>query len=558
MRILSLSTLLLCLPVSAAAAQSVGGDHELLHQWRGLNSYDYLGNSVADAGDVNADGFGDLIVGAVGTDSGNSGSVYVYSGTDGTRLHRWDRTGNESFGYSVDGAGDVNADGYDDLIIGTRNADSPSYQRTGKAEIRSGLDGSLLYWWEGHEDRSQFGASVSGAGDVNADGFPDVIVGEPQLDSNGNPNAGKAFVYSGADGSLLYEFQGQMAAGLFGSSVSAAQDVNADGYDDVIIGQPGANLGSAFVFSGADGSRLLLLKSSVGLEEFGSSVSDAGDVNRDGYCDLIVGAPSASTGGLTDAGKAFVFSGLDGSRIYKWTGLATSENFGASVSGAGDVNLDGYADLIVGAPGDSSTGISNRGYASIYSGADGTRLYFTQGETGYSSMGSSVSGAGDVNQDGYADIIIGAEGTPAGSRKEAGAAYVHSFNPYLNGDLREVSIATGGTMNLGLTFPDYAAGYDYQILISKSGTGPMHRGIAIPLSLDAMVIATFQGNYPIAIHSSMQGTLDANGNGSASLTVSPGLSLNLIGRTFHMAAIASPSGQAPQYSSIAIPLTILP
>ncbi|MCJ7459407.1 MAG: FG-GAP-like repeat-containing protein, partial [candidate division Zixibacteria bacterium] len=166
-------------------------------------------------------------------------------------------------------------------------------------------------------------------------------------------------------------------------------------------------------------------------DNFGYSVSGAGDVNNDGYADLIVGALLNSAGG-SFAGRAYVYSGQTGALLYTFTGEAAGDEFGCSVSGAGDVNKDGYADLIVGTF--AYPGGTYAGRAYVYSGQTGALLYTFTGAAANDQLGVSVSGAGDVNKDGYADLIVGAHGNSAGG-SFAGRAYVYSCpGSYVCGD----------------------------------------------------------------------------------------------------------------------------
>ena len=336
-------------------------------------------NSVSGAGDVNGDGVPDLIVGAqheVGNGDGIffRGIVWVVSGVDGDVLYNFDDAspdtslGDGFIGSSVSGAGDVNGDGFDDLILGITVGSGTSGSGIAGAKVISGFDGSVLY---NFAQASTIDTSVGGAGDVNGDGFDDVIVAR-----NG------AQVFSGSDGSILYSFSGD--------TVSDAGDVNGDGFADLIVGDRTLFSNaprSAQVYSGSDGSLLYDFGADPTFEPFGSAISGAGDVNGDGFDDLIVGGTSSINGSV-----ARVYSGSDGSVLYDF-------DRGSPVSGAGDVDGDGFDDLIVG------LGIS----ALVYSGSDGRILYHLHSET-FEGFGQSVSDVGDVNGDGLADFVVGAAG----------------------------------------------------------------------------------------------------------------------------------------------------
>ena len=360
---------------------------------------------VSDAGDVNGDGFDDVIVRVF---DGARVVARVLSGFDSGVLYNFsgDPPSN-SFGSSLSGAGDVNGDGFDDLIFGNIGRG----ENFGGARVRSGSDGSVLYDFDGDSFFGFFGSSVSGAGDVNGDGFDDLIVGAPLDNSNGS-FSGRAQVFSGVDGTVLHIFDGESDGDRFGWTVSGAGDVNGDGFDDLIIGSTfvdnnGNNSGSARVHSGLDGAVLYNFDGDSASDRFGDSVSGAGDVNGDGFDDLIVGASRDDNTGFS-SGSARVFSGLDGSVLYNFDGDSAGDFFGESVSGVGDVNGDGFDDLIVGASNDDNNG-SNSGSARVLSGSDGSVLYTFDGDSAGDLFGLSVSGAGDVNGDGVADFIVGAQ-----------------------------------------------------------------------------------------------------------------------------------------------------
>ncbi len=382
-----------------------------LYTFEGVNSGDYMGAGVAIAGDVNNDGVTDIIVGAprVDTNGNNAGSAIVYSGSDGSVLHTFLGDANDDeLGHVVSGAGDINGDGYADLILGV-----PEHgNRLGLAKLLSGKDGAVLHTFYGAADNDRFGYSVAAAGDVNNDGTDDIIIGVPYTDSPAS-DAGSANVYSGADYSLLYTFQGEDSNDLFGHSVDGQIDLNSDGYADLIVGAKRAEgspcstfCGSTTVLSGQDGS---VLKKIYGgnYDQEGHSVSYVGDVNNDGTNDYMTSSPVG--GNSSKYGVLRVFSGTTGSALHNMAGAKNSW-FGDDSAALGDINNDGYNDFIVGITRDNSLGIGGyTGAVQMVSGKDGSILdtYYGSEASGY--FGQDVAGSADFSGTGiYA--VVGAHG----------------------------------------------------------------------------------------------------------------------------------------------------
>ncbi|MBC8404033.1 MAG: FG-GAP repeat protein [Planctomycetes bacterium] len=561
------SLLFLSLFTPTLPAQIVGGEVQTIFRFDGESSSDALGQAVSGAGDVNGDGVPDLIAGAWSADPGGmvfAGSAYVYSGADGSVIYQYNGSAAyEEFGVAVSAAGDVNNDGFDDFIIGASGASPGGLGSAGSAFVYSGFNGSLLYQIDGADVSYQLGSSVSGAGDVNNDGFDDFIIGADSARSNGLFSSGSAFIYSGANGTLLFQYDGGAAWDLFGHSVSGIGDVNSDGSDDFIIGAFSADpagisaAGSAYIYSGANGSLIYQYDGSAAFDGLGESVSAAGDVDGDGNPDFIIGAKGADVAGITNAGSAYVYSGATGLLLHEFNGTQASSNFGFSVSNAGDFNGDGFDDVLVGANGAAPEGMANAGSAFVYSGATGALLFQANGDDPQDFMGM-VAAAGDVDGNGYDDVFVGASGDDPGFVTGAGSAFVYGHHPFLTANSNSISAATGATIDFDLNFPATAAADDYKILISATGAGPTTYGVEIPLTQDSVVIDTYLGNYPVPNHTRMHGTLDAAGNASASLTAPAGLPSGLIGNSYWLAAIANQPGQLPEYSSVAVMVLITP
>ena len=360
---------------------------------------------VSSVGDVNNDGFDDIAI------SGDGSFIYIYYGGEAI-----DDTADvvlESFYFgSVASAGDVNNDGYDDILVsGTHESAFYGYGYRGGSGIFLGgedMDSEVDIMFS--EASYYLGVSLAGAGDLNNDGFDDVIIG-----AGGNSLDQGAYIYFGGstmDSEADVVLTETVANSFFGAHVSIAGDLNNDGYDDVIVGSHSSNSsdGRVLIYFGGttmkDSADIILYGLEDSNENFGGSVSTAGDINNDGFDDIIIGAKTYTR----STGRAYIYYGgttmVDTPAVIL-TGEKSRSEFGVSVSAVGDINFDGYDDVIVGAGGY----VTATGRAYIFLGdslMNNSADVTITGKTTNNFFGDSVAGNLDVNNDGFPDILVGA------------------------------------------------------------------------------------------------------------------------------------------------------
>lgn len=408
-----------------------GPAHAQIHRFDGVVPFERFGTAVACC-DLNRDSYGDTIVGTPDASAPwlYSGRVTVFSGRDGTVLREFTPPADTNrFGFSV-ACGYVNADLYPDLIIGAPDATPGGLSNAGSVFVYSGRDGSLIRRIDGTESGEYLGWSVA-AGRIDADLRQDVIAGAPGASPGGVSGAGSVFAFSAVTGAQLLRRDGLAALDNLGWSV-AAGDVNADGRDDIITGAPLANpgglpeAGEVCVYSGAGGALLLRRGGATPGDNLGLSVA-AGDVNGDGYQDVIGGAPGAEVAGIGDSvGSVWVYSGRTGATLRRLDGAFGGQQFGHSVASC-YLTPDPWADVIVGAPANFAP-VPVAGSVLVYSGhTGGLRQRFSSGEVG-DSFGYSVA-CGYVDDDFFADLVIGAPDARPGGVDHAGSAFDFSGRP---------------------------------------------------------------------------------------------------------------------------------
>ncbi len=563
-----------------------------------------LGTHVAPVGDVNGDGIADFLTSGdhpfaylvFGKPSiGGNGIVDFTSVTSASAIRISGPT-NEQFGGAISGLGDINGDGFADFAIGSPLADLPGKIDAGRVYVVFGFAGISAnketsiaglvaahgFTLRGEAAGDRFGSSLGGGADVNGDGFSDFVIGSPDATTNGNGLSGRAYVLFGGTGfvpnSVLdvasfttansISLLGPSANQEFGRSVALSADMNGDGRGDIVIGDPGLDAtgspGAVFVvFGPTTGAVVDTAQPLTGIgfkvsgsqagDQLGIDVAAIGDFNGDGIPDIAAGAPHNGSpfhecgqvnivfGGPNVGQTGFVFvQSLSGTAGVRIDGDTAENSIGFAVGGPGDVNGDGYADVLTASRAADPAGLQNAGEAYvIYGGPDiGNGAHFNlaaldelttgvrfAGVTKQDDIGDDVSGAGDINGDGRPDILIASRNAKNPPATHSGEVYaILSTQPApLSADIDVINASVGGVQTMLVNAGSQYAGKYYYTLGSITGTSPgtPFAGFAMPLIADPYFSAML--TYPNSFVQNSMGLLDANGRAEMAIYVPTGL-----------------------------------
>ncbi len=456
----------ICLASSTSLATAQTLDIE------GESPGDRFGAAVATISDLNGDGIADWLVGAGLADYAfeNAGAAYLLSGADGSVLRRHDGHGTDQrFGFLVTPAGDANGDGVEDYAASARRDNAFRYP-SGMVVLYSGIDGSELRRFTSARNWDRFGHALAAAGDVNGDGYDDLIVGAPDDDFSGI-GTGSIFVYSGADGRALHTLRGSKVWDRFGSAVCSVGDIDLDGRPDFAVGVPlresgYKEAGAVELYSGRTGAMLLRVPGRSRDAFFGSEVVAMQDVTGDGIPDFAASGVLNANNFEGYDGYAEIRSGADGSLIASVESEAAGEGFGMSLAAA-DISGDGLLDLIVGAPLASYFGGAGIGAGALraFSGPSGRFLIELKGNSAGQRFGESIAPLHqDLDGDGMDEFLVGA---PGGGSLEEGLVTTRS-GPALSA-LQVQNAVAGGIATL--TLSDGIPFSTYRVEVSLEGPG---------------------------------------------------------------------------------------
>ncbi len=408
------------MPDDAELAHPFLEDVHPIREWIGEETGSSFGWIARDIGDVDGDGIHDVTTSAP-VFGGRAGRVYVFSSATGALLWSTDGSPGDQLGLGIEAAGDVDGDGTPDVVAGAPFGDY--------ALVLSGLDGRVIHRIEARQAGEAFGRKTSDVGDLDGDGHDDVFVGAPLNDAVAQ-DAGAAYVFSGADGSLLLELHGESAGDQFGSTGAGA---DAPGGGFLVIGAPNAgNGGRTYVYRGLSETPAFTIEADATGAQLGAMfVSVVGDVDADGTPDIY--ASDWANGALgPSTGRVYVHSGKTGERLYTLTGEAAGDGFGIGVADAGDVDGDGHADLVIGAWQHASAAPGG-GKVYLYSGRDGSLLGSVTADVMGETFGFDATGVGDVDGDGTPDLLLTSAWSSVAAGPRTGRMFIFSGRDFLPG-----------------------------------------------------------------------------------------------------------------------------
>lgn len=399
-------------------------DTEVLWVFESDTGLDRFGWQSECIGDVTGDGAAEILVGGPNSTEGarGGGKSWVLSGADGAvvRTHVGTVVGG-NLGFRSKAAGDLDLDGVPDYIVTAPGGNSSDgsvppgdagLAFPGHVFIYSGATGEELHFLSAEGESDRFGFDAAAVADLDGDGVRELLIGAPGHDATA-PDAGRVYVFSGKEGRVLRTHDGSVELERLGSAIGPLGDVDGDGFEDYVLGAPGAGsdaCGLAYVHSGKSGARLHVLDPERDVPEarrmeFGRFfASAAGDLDADGVGDIYIADSFDQSAGIA-SGRVYLYSGATGALLYTVAGRASNDWYGIGRGLQEDYDGDGTPDLVLAALA-CSAGAPNAGRVDILSGRTGERVRSYTCTVPYLSLGYDAHGVGDVDGDGVGDLFI--------------------------------------------------------------------------------------------------------------------------------------------------------
>ena len=373
-----------------------------------------------------------MIIGSRGADAWgmqDNGYVELVNGATGSGWwHEVGSADHEGLGALIRQVADLDADGFNDIVVGNSEASTGTFWQNGLIQAMSGKTGAVLWRVEGSQDNSLLGQDCVSVPDANADGVADVMVVSPDAFSGMWYSNGEVQLLSGADGSQLWSSSGYYHGHRLGANFNASWDLNGDGVNEIVVGMPDLSSmgrtanGAIWALEGAHGWPLWKRDGTDNYGRLGASFWLSADLNMDGTRDVVATAPDADSGGLAGSGMTTALNGSSGIPLWRVDGPSASAHFGQDLIRPGDLDGDGVDDYVVGTEFADSNGLSNNGTVTALNGASGATLWSVDGENHDARLGANLESISDLDGDGFSEVICHSSQADAGGLVNNGTA----------------------------------------------------------------------------------------------------------------------------------------
>lgn len=502
-----------------------GGTWETYYNFSGNRKT--FGRSIANIGDIDKDGYGEIAISAPGFSAGTSasGNIFVFSAKTGDLLYSTISMSGY-IGSTIIPMGDIDADGFPDFMV---NAPFYHVADLGLVRLYSGRDGSII---RDHVGTGGFYSSwIANLQDLNGDGIAEYAV-SAILEYNPPSHYGAVYVYDGKTGAQKYKLTSPSSwRNIFGTFVASLGDYDLDGVPDIGVAHTVTNI---LIYSGRTGQYLTSLSDSEW--SLHNEFINAGDVDGDGFDDLAIGSLNhPATQGIR--ARFRIYSVVTGETLLSTIAPRQEKLwFGTGPTKVGDINRDGVQDFMFGNITDSHnwTVDPEIGAAYIFSGLDGEILGRFEGTRAYDWYGFDCATMGDLNNDGIPEVAVSGPFAEFGD----GLVQIWSLKPFLSANRYKLSAQLGGTVDFEIDFPQTEAKESFAILASTERLGSFDLyGLEVPIPETWLTRFMLSGGRPTGFLNA-KGPLDSRGDALATYTAAPGTLLPLLGKYLSLTAVS--------------------